>query len=101
MSDRIDVEVVYARPERQWSLELALPAGATVADALAVASAREEFAGLDLADAAVGVWGQVVADRLRPLVQGDRIEIYRRLLVDPAEARRRRAEAALRARSRS
>jgi len=88
--------VVCALPERQWCVAVRLPPGATVADALAEAhdaSALAEDAGVpDLARCAVGVWGEV-ADRDRPLNSGDRVEIYRPLIVDPRQARRRAAEA--------
>ena len=86
----IDVEVVYARPERQDLVTLTLPAGATVADALAQVADRAPFAALDLARMPVGVFGDRV-DRSRRLVQGDRVELYRPLVIDPREARRRRA----------
>jgi len=94
----LDVEVVCALPDRQWCVPVRLPPGATVADALAYALAEpasdfaEEAGAPDLSRCAVGVWGEV-ADRNRPLRAGDRVEIYRPLIVDPREARRRAAEA--------
>jgi putative ubiquitin-RnfH superfamily antitoxin RatB of RatAB toxin-antitoxin module len=90
----LDVEVVCALPDRQWCVPVRLRPGATVADALAeAASDLAEEAGVpDLARCAVGVWGEV-ADRDRPLRAGDRGEVYRPLIVDPREARRRAAEA--------
>lgn len=89
----IEVEVVYALPRRAHRLTLALPAGATVADALAAAADRVPFDGLDLEAAPVGVFGDRV-ERDRPLENGDRVEIYRPLTIDPREARRRRVRAA-------
>ena len=84
------VAVVYALPERQYQVELELPAGATVGDALAAVADREPFADLDLAAVPVGVYGErVTAERL--LDDHDRLEIYRPLLLDPLEARRRRS----------
>ncbi len=88
--ETITVEVVYARPERQDLVSLTLPAGATVAEALAQVADRTPFATLDLARMPVGVFGDRVAHSRR-LVQGDRVELYRPLVIDPREARRRRA----------
>ncbi len=79
---RLRVEVMRARPERLESVALDLPQGATVRVALAAA-------GMPL-DQPVGVWGRRVALDAR-LADGDRVELYRPLCVDPKEARRRRA----------
>jgi putative ubiquitin-RnfH superfamily antitoxin RatB of RatAB toxin-antitoxin module len=79
------VEVVYALPRRARSVRLELPAGATLRDALTSCG----FAG-DLEKHTFGVFGRR-ATLHRPLAEGDRVEIYRPLLVDPKEARRRRA----------
>jgi putative ubiquitin-RnfH superfamily antitoxin RatB of RatAB toxin-antitoxin module len=86
----LQIEVVYALPERQWRVVLTLPPGATVADALAAVADREPFVRLDLASAPVGIYGEQVP-RERALADRDRVEIYRPLLVDPPEARRRRS----------
>ena len=97
----IECEVICAWPGQSWSVRLRLPAGATVADALAQARllARQHVARqpgespqIDW-EAAVGVHGET-CDRSRPLAHGDRIELYRPLAVDPKESRRRRAAAA-------
>ncbi len=79
------VEVVHARPAHADAVSLELPAGATLRDALAASG----FA-VDPAKQAFGIFGKRVPldQRLSP---GDRVEIYRRLAVDPKEARRRRA----------
>jgi putative ubiquitin-RnfH superfamily antitoxin RatB of RatAB toxin-antitoxin module len=87
------IEVVHALPDRAARVQLELPPGATVADALQAVAGREPFAGLDLGGAAVGIYGERV-DRDRSLADHDRVEIYRPLLLDPVEARRRRGRAA-------
>lgn len=84
--------MVCALPERQWCVPLRLAAGATVADALTASGLAGEPGAPDLASCAVGVWGEP-ADRSRRLADGDRVEIYRPLISDPREARRRAAEA--------
>ena len=78
------VELVYALPERVEHRTLELPAGATERDALAAAGFTDVQA--------VGVFGKRVALG-QALREGDRVEIYRPLAVDPKEARRRRARA--------
>ena len=80
----VRVEVVRAWPRRHASVVLDLPAGATVADAVAAS-------GLALDGVvALAVFGERVlpTDGLR---DGDRVELLQPLLVDPKEARRRRA----------
>lgn len=88
--ETIVVEVVYARPDHQDLVTVTLPAGGTVADALARVADRGPFSDLDLAGMPVGVFGDRV-ERSRQLVAGDRVELYRPLVIDPREARRRRA----------
>jgi len=90
MAERIHVEVAYARPERQSIVELELPAGATVETALRASRLWEQFPEIDPEHAPVGIFGNLCERdaRLRP---GDRVEIYRPLLVDPRMARRQRA----------
>jgi len=84
------IEIVYALRDRQSITTVELDDGATVADALAAVADQAPFCRLDLTSVPVGIHGEVAAgdSRLRP---GDRVEIYRRLLADPMEARRRRA----------
>lgn len=87
------IEVVHALPDRPARVRLELPPGATVDDALRAVADREPFAQLDLGGAAIGIYGERV-ERDRPLADHDRVEIYRPLLLDPVEARRRRGRAA-------
>ncbi len=85
MSDRIRVELIRAWPRRHASSMLELPAGATVADALAAVGAWAQEA------VGVAIYGEK-ADPAQPLRDGDRLELLRPLLIDPKEARRRRAK---------
>lgn len=78
------VEVIRAWPHRFESVVLDLPAGATVADALAASGFD------DGRTAATAIHG-VNATAATVLNEGDRVEVLRPLLVDPKEARRRRA----------
>jgi len=90
VSTTIHVEVVFARRQRQYLEKLELGAGATVADALQAVAGRPPFDALDLDAMPVGIFGDRV-DRHRLLQNGDRVELYRPLEIDPREARRRRA----------
>jgi uncharacterized protein len=89
----LEIEIVFAEPQRSIIKCLRLPAGALVADALELAAVDPDFAGMDLANSTFGVFGKLTG-RDEPLRQGDRIEIYRPLLADPKEARRVRAREA-------
>ena len=84
------VEVAYAAAGRQVLVALDVDEGATVEVVLRQAADDAAFEGLNLSRMPVGVYGKQV-DRSRLLRPGDRIELYRPLLLDPKEARRRRA----------
>jgi putative ubiquitin-RnfH superfamily antitoxin RatB of RatAB toxin-antitoxin module len=91
----IGIEVTYAEPHRAIVKTYRLGAPATVDDALRLAAADPEFAGIDFAGSAVGIFGRVSALG-QPLSDGDRVEIYRPLTADPKAARRARAREARR-----
>jgi putative ubiquitin-RnfH superfamily antitoxin RatB of RatAB toxin-antitoxin module len=86
----ISVTVVYALPAGATEIELELPAGSSVADALALSGIGARHPEVDLASSAVGVYGVRVAHDT-VLADHDRVEIYRPLLADATELRRRRA----------
>jgi len=82
------VEVVFARPERQTVRRVSLPAGSTVEDAVAASGLAREFEKLDSGH--IGIYGNSVAAGTI-LRDGDRVEIYRPLRIDPKDLRRARA----------
>jgi hypothetical protein len=86
----IQVEVVYVRAEGEDAVRLRLPAGATAADAMRASGILERHPEIDLARQKIGVYGKVV-EASAALADGDRVEIYRPLVLDAKEARRRRA----------
>ena len=88
MPETIRVEVVYADASRQIMRSVELAAGATVEDAIRAAQILD-LAPADFAPARVGIFGRIVA-RSAVLREGDRVELYRPLKIDPKEARRRR-----------
>jgi uncharacterized protein len=86
----IRIEIVYAEQQRSVVKSLKMAPGALLGDALNLAALDQDFQGVDLANASVGIYGSV-ASRDRPLKDGDRIEIYRPLAEEPKLARRKRA----------
>lgn len=87
---RIRVEVAYALPERQQIIALQVAAGTTALEAARQSGIADCFDGLDLQQAALGVFGHAVGHD-QVLRDGDRVEIYRPLLADPKESRKARA----------
>jgi hypothetical protein len=87
----IRVSVVFCPPEPLWLCDVVLPAGATVAAAIERSGLLADFPQLREPPMSVGVFGQVAAPEA-VLRDGDRVEVYRPLSVDPKEARRHRAE---------
>ena len=91
MSQQIQIEVAYARPDQQLLLPLRVAAGSTVAQVIEVSGVLEKFPEIDLARNKVGIFGKLT--KLDTVVrERDRIEIYRALIADPKEVRRQRAE---------
>lgn len=90
-ADDLTVEICFAQPGLEILRGLSIKAGATLQDALIQSRLQEELPELDLATCPVGIYGKhkswdtLVRDR-------DRIEIYRPLIADPKESRRRRAQ---------
>jgi putative ubiquitin-RnfH superfamily antitoxin RatB of RatAB toxin-antitoxin module len=89
------IEIAYAEPRRAIQKFFRLAPGSCVADALRLAALEPDFAGVDLWNGALGIFGRLTrADHA--LQDGDRIEIYRPLTADPKAARRARAKQARR-----
>jgi uncharacterized protein len=87
------VEVAYATPQCQTLIRVSVLPGATVADAIHAAGLATRHPELDLDRLDVGIHAQRCGlDEL--LSDGDRVEIYRPLQLDPKERRRRRASGA-------
>jgi putative ubiquitin-RnfH superfamily antitoxin RatB of RatAB toxin-antitoxin module len=87
----IRVEVVYALPAQQVLQPVRLATGATVEAAIRASGVLERFPDIDLARNKVGIFSKLV--KLDEIVRDrDRVEIYRPLIADPKEVRRKRAE---------
>jgi putative ubiquitin-RnfH superfamily antitoxin RatB of RatAB toxin-antitoxin module len=88
--DWIDIEVAYAKRDAQAVIALRTNRDTTAREAVERSGIQERFPEIDLDRNKIGVFGKVVPfDQI--LCQGDRVEIYRPLVADPKEARRRRA----------
>lgn len=87
---QISVEVVFARPGEQALEQFRVAADATVEDVIRQSGFLERFPEIDMAQAKVGVFGKLTKLDAT-LNEGDRIEIYRPLIADPKEARKKRA----------
>ena len=84
------VTVAFCAPGVEDVSEVTLPPGSTVRDAIAAAGLRARRPELkDPVDS--GIWGRRCSID-QPLIDGDRVEIYRPLTIDPMEARRARAD---------
>ena len=82
--------MVMALPGKSLSVSLSLEENADVASAVAIAEKDPVFSGLKFNDFAVGVYGEL-CELSHKLSDGDRIELYRPIMEDPKEQRRKRA----------
>ena len=90
MAELVNIEVVYAEASRQLVRRVVVPAGSTVMQAIEASGLTREVAGLVVDPARLGIFSRkATPDQV--VGEGDRVEIYRPLTLDPKEARRRRA----------
>lgn len=85
----IQIEIAYATAKQQQIIALEVNAGTTVGQAIAQTSLLGTFPEIELSINKVGIFGQVVNLNTR-LQSGDRVEIYRPLVIDPRLARQER-----------
>ncbi|KGJ93213.1 RnfH family protein [Colwellia psychrerythraea] len=91
--EKVTIEVVYGVPHKQKILTLILAAGSTVEQAILASGVIDLFPEIDLKVNKVGIWNK--AAKLSEVVNDlDRIEVYRPLIADPKDVRKRRAEKA-------
>ena len=97
---KITVEVVYGLPEKQKLVQLSVATGTTALQAVEQSGIVQSFPEIDLANCKMGIFSQVLGTKGLPeadayeMKDRDRVEIYRPLIADPKEVRRRRAEEA-------
>lgn len=87
----LHVQICYAKPDMELLRDLTVSAGSTVLDAIKQSGVLRSVPEIDLTICRVGIHGKI-RDLDAVLRSCDRIEIYRPLIADPKESRRRRAE---------
>lgn len=83
----MQIEVVFASPDRQELLVVDVPEGATIAQVIEESGLTRRFQEVDLDALQAGVWGKPVLRDIE-VKDGDRVELYRELAMDPRDARR-------------
>ena len=90
MPNEILIEIAYALPEEQVIISIKVPTIFNVQQAIEKSGIQKKFPSIDLSKNKVGIFGKkTTLDHL--LKDRDRIEIYRPLILDPKEMRRKRA----------
>lgn len=88
----VAIEVAFAAPEKQEVIQVEVPSGTLIRDAVRLSCIESHFPGYDLSALQVGVWSEV-KPQAYVVQSGDRVEVYRSLITNAKDARRRRAEA--------
>lgn len=88
--NQINIEIAYALPDRYYLKSLKVDEGTMIQTAILQSGILQQFTEIDLRENKVGIYSRPakLTDQLK---DGDRIEIYRPLLADPKEIRRKRA----------
>jgi len=89
---KIKVEVAFAAPDEQKIIELDVLIGTTIYDAVVQSGIIKIFPQIDMENDKFGIFGKAVKKpKEHELREGDRVEIYRPLIIDPKQARLNRA----------
>lgn len=89
-NSKILVEVAYAKRDEQVIIPLEVEAGTTLEQAIKLSGVLEQYPEIDLTQNKTGIFGKI-AKADTELREKDRVEIYRPLIADPKESRRKRA----------
>ena len=88
-SEIIEVEVAYALPDQQMIIIVDVPVGTSAEQAIVESGILDQFTDIDLEKNKIGIFGKL-SKKTVELKPGDRVEIYRPLIADPKEVRRKR-----------
>ncbi len=88
---KIPIEVAYAEPDTQVIIPLMVDEGTTIEQAIKMSGVLASFPDIDLAVNKVGIFSKL-SKLDKTLREKDRVEIYRKLIADPKEVRKQRAE---------
>ena len=91
MNTESDIEVIYASPLTQTLYQLKVPVGTTAEEAVKISGISEIFPEISLLINKLGIFGRLIDPKIT-LLDHDRVEIYRPLIANPKERRRKRAE---------
>lgn len=85
----MNVGVCYAEADRQLWMRLEVPDNSTVEETIKLSGVLIRYPEINLANQKVGIFGKIAALDAR-VKDGDRVEIYRQITVDPQTVQRRR-----------
>lgn len=92
MSDTIKIEVAYATPALQKIISVTVPRGTSVFDAACESGIEKFFPEINFEKIDMGIFGKVVKKpKDQEIREGQRVELYRPLIIDPKQARLNRA----------
>ena len=90
VSTKINVEVIYAIPKEQITFTVSVEQGATAQQAIEASGILAKYPEIELNKNKLGIYSRLI--KLDTVLQdGERVEIYRPLIADPKEMRKRRA----------
>lgn len=92
-ADKFLVDVVYALPTQQKVISVSVQAGTSAIEIVRLSNIVTFFPDIDLETVKLGVFSNVIKHE-QVIVPGQRIEIYRPLIADPKDVRRKRADKA-------
>lgn len=84
----MNIGISYARKEKQVWLQVEIPDGSTVNDAIHASGILNIFTEINLDEQKVGIFGKIIKLNT-PISEGDRVEIYRAITADPNKVKRR------------
>jgi putative ubiquitin-RnfH superfamily antitoxin RatB of RatAB toxin-antitoxin module len=91
IEETVAIEVAFAVQGKQEVIQIKVPSGTLIRDAVRLSCIESLFPNYDLSVLSLGVWNEVKSQAY--IVQsGDRVEVYRSLINNSKDARRRRAE---------
>ncbi|HWV18731.1 MAG TPA: RnfH family protein [Rhodocyclaceae bacterium] len=91
MAENVNIQVIYAWPGERDLLNLSLPAGSTLQQAVEASGLLTKH-GLSAETSKFGIYGKQAKPDV-VLRERDRVEIYRPLIADPKEMRKARVAA--------
>lgn len=90
--NKVKVEVAYATPEEQKIIAVDVLVGTSMYDAVVQSGITDVFPQINIDTDKMGIFGKAVKNpKDHEMREGDRVEIYRPLIIDPKQARLNRA----------